>query len=399
MYRLLVLKRILENIILFPFILLGRLFALMKPLKKEYNVFFFFPFYHTGGAENVHAQISKATGGSNSIILFTRKSADSRYMIQFQDSKCDIKNISAFTDNKWLYFLNLIFRGIISGYINKQKKKTIVFNGQCNFGYKLSPWVKKNITQVELIHSFNSFSYIRIPFIQFYRKTIMISRKSIEDHRLLYNRYRIPEVYFENITYIQNGISISKYEQIKKEANNKLTVLYSGRGSKEKRIHLFAQIAQVINTQFPEIQFEILGDVSNYLDISNFSFIKFWGNQFDDEKINSIYQNANILLLTSDTEGFPLVIMEAMAASCAIISTPIGDIPLHIRNEENGFLLQSVTNEKLIIEESVSFILRLHREKELLNQIANTNFIYAQAKFGLKDFKTAYRNLFSDLKN
>ena len=46
---------------------------------------------------------------------------------------------SKFTDHKEFYFLNLIFRGIVSGYINKQKEKPIVFNGQCNFGYKISP--------------------------------------------------------------------------------------------------------------------------------------------------------------------------------------------------------------------------------------------------------------------
>jgi hypothetical protein len=43
---------------------------MISPLKKEYRVFFFFPFYHTGGAEKVHAQIANATGGNDCIIFF-----------------------------------------------------------------------------------------------------------------------------------------------------------------------------------------------------------------------------------------------------------------------------------------------------------------------------------------
>src|SRR5262245_50582939 len=123
MYRLLLIKRMIEDVFIFPFLLMGRLIALLQPSRKEYRVFFFFPFYHTGGAEKVHAQIAKATGGDDCIIFFTKRSVDDRFLAGFRKTHCDIKDISKFTDNKWLYFLNLIFRGIISGYINSQKQK------------------------------------------------------------------------------------------------------------------------------------------------------------------------------------------------------------------------------------------------------------------------------------
>jgi L-malate glycosyltransferase len=65
MYQPLLIKRFLEGIFIFPFLLIGRLVALMSPLKKQYKMFFFFPFYHTGGAEKVHAQIAVANGGND----------------------------------------------------------------------------------------------------------------------------------------------------------------------------------------------------------------------------------------------------------------------------------------------------------------------------------------------
>src|SRR5688572_24051542 len=132
-YKLLLIKRLLEDICMYPLILFGRLLARVKPLPKEYDTFYFFPFYHTGGAEKVHALIAKATGSENCIIYFTRKSHNKGFLELFEDSGCTIKDISNFTDNKWLYFNNIIFRGIISGYINSQQNLPLIFNGQCNF--------------------------------------------------------------------------------------------------------------------------------------------------------------------------------------------------------------------------------------------------------------------------
>ena len=191
-YQLLTFKRNVEHIFIFPFILIGRFLAAIKPNEKEYLIYFFFPFHHTGGAEKIHAQIAQATGGADCIIYFTRKSENDSFLNEFKKSGCTIKDISKFTDNKWLYFLNLIYRGIISGYINNQKIKPFVFNGQCNFAYKISPWVNKSIRQIELLHSFNSFSYIRTPFLRFISKTIMISRKRIDEHFQFYKKINIP---------------------------------------------------------------------------------------------------------------------------------------------------------------------------------------------------------------
>lgn len=213
-------------------------------MKKEYETYYFFPFYHTGGAEKVHALITQATGNTNCIIYFTRKSQDDNFYDDFVKSNCTIKDISNYTDNKFLYFFNLIFRGIVSGHINHQKYKPLVFNGQCNFGYKISPWIKKQIPQVELIHSFNTFSWIRIPFLPFITTTIMISRVRIEDHLRQYEKIRIPAFYKSRIQYIVNGIRLPLTVKEKDFAGT-IKVLYVGRGTEEKRVHLIAKIAEL----------------------------------------------------------------------------------------------------------------------------------------------------------
>jgi hypothetical protein len=219
-----------ENIFIYPFILIGRLLAKLDPLAKEYDIYFFFPFYHTGGAEKVHAQIAKAAGNKNCIIFFTRTSVNKAFLKEFQNSGCDIKDISPIIDKTWLYFLKFIWRGKITSYINNQKKKSIVFNGQSNFGYKISPWIKTDIKQVELIHSFNTFSWIRIPFLPFITQTIMISKLRIEEHLQQYKKLDVPEEFAKRIQFIQNAIELPS-KPCNKNFNANLNVLFVGRGT------------------------------------------------------------------------------------------------------------------------------------------------------------------------
>ena len=146
MFKFLIIKRIIEDVLLYPFILIGRIIAIFTKPDKEYKVYYFFPFYHIGGAEKIHAQVAAATGGPDCIIYFTKKSANDGMLDSFKNSESTIKDISRYTDNKWLYFINLIYRGIISYQVNHQQQTPIVFNGQCNFAYKLSPWIDKRNT-------------------------------------------------------------------------------------------------------------------------------------------------------------------------------------------------------------------------------------------------------------
>lgn len=434
MYRLFLLKRWVEDLLMFPLILLGRFLARLRPLGREYETFFFFPFYHIGGAEKVHAAIAKATGNPNCIIFFTRKSQNDLFYREFQSSGCVMKDVSRYTDNKWIYFVNIIFRGIISGYINGQKKKPLVFNGQCNFGYKISPWIKKDIPQIELIHSLCSFSYIRIPFLPFITRTVMISTIRIQEHLDLYRRFGIPLSLGERIQFIMNGIELperltvnrqpstvnrqpstvnrqplSDKRQPQNEENDRpedrstvigqrLTVLYVGRSTAEKRVDLIAEMAKRMHGKEENITFQFLGEVKDSIpeDLHGYSY--FWGNQGDPEKIDSIYRKAQVLILVSDTEGFPMVVMEAMARGLAVVSTAVGEVPLHVRDGVNGYLVRDFRNREAVVEECMRHILNLHNDSGLLSQMAERNVDYAYKHFGMDRFRREYNELFDRMR-
>lgn len=397
-YRSYILKRKIEDVLLLPFIAIGRLIAFFKPLGKEYETFFFFPFYHTGGAEKVHALITQATGNEDCIIFFTRRSVDDNFYIDFVKSGCTITNIAAYTDNKWIYFMNFVYRGIISGYINRQSKPAIVFNGQCNFGYKLSPWLNKRVAQIELIHSFNTFSWIRLPFLPFITKTVMISKLRIEDHLRQYKQLEVPQKFNTKIEYIVNGIQLPERPSIK-FYEHPLQVLYAGRGTEEKRVYLIAKMAEAAAVKNLPVEFIFMGDVGNAIPAECLSYCKLIGPKKDPLEIEGVYQQAHVVIITSYTEGFPMVIEEGMANGCAILSTPVGDIPYHVKHGYNGFIFSNTGNEALIVEEGIEYLDRLINDTSLLIRMSESNRLYAIENFGLEAFNDKYRQLFNQLRN
>lgn len=398
-YRLYLLKRLLEDLILWPFILLGTAKAKKTPLKEAYDIFFFFPFYHTGGAEKVHAQIAYAFSGKKAIIIFTRKSHNEGFRQLFIDSGHKVLDISSYTDDKSKYWNNLVWRGLVSEHINNQLVKPVVFNGQCNFAYKCSPWIKKDIPQLELIHSFNSFSQIRIPFLPFYRKTVMISQKAISDHRKQYQRIGVPEFYDSKIQYIRNGIPLPENPAPKVFPGLKLKVLYAGRGTPEKRVYLVARIAQQCRAKKLPIDFSYLGDVKPFLEEKLTDTGIFLGNISNTEEVNNVYRNADILIITSSEEGFPMVVMEAMSFGCIILATPVGDLPVHIQNEQQGFLFSTVDDEEKIVSEAIDYVEKLLINPSLCIKISADNMVYAREHFGLSKFEEAYQQLVNSVKN
>lgn len=397
-YKHYILKRSIEDIFIYPFIVIGRGIAWIKPMKEAYETFFFFPFYHTGGAEKVHAMVTQATGNKNCIIYFTRKSHDKNFYNDFVKSGCTIKDISKYTDNKFLYFINLIFRGMITGYINTQKKPPLVFNGQCNFGYKISPWVKQQIPQIELIHSFNTFSWIRIPFLPFISKTIMISRVRIEDHIKQYKKTGIPDTYISKIQYIVNGISLPQNLK-EKDFTQNIKVLYVGRGTAEKRVQLIAKMAEQAAKKKLPVEFMFMGDVKEAIPQELAPYCQLLGHKSDEHEIDETYQQSHIVMITSSTEGFPLAIEEGMARGCAVIATPVGDIPIHVKNNTNGFLFTSVTDELLIIIEAVNWLTLLSNNRALLKEMGARNMDYAHKNFSIEAFNKSYRELFNQLRS
>ncbi len=384
-YNSIQIKNKIEHCLIFPLIVLGKCCFHLFGTKSSFDVYFFFPFYHTGGAERVHAAVARAVKNKKCVIFFTRKSVNDTQYNDFKSTGHTLNDVSKFTDNKWLYFVNIFMRGYYAAQINSNATKCVVFNGQCNFAYKIAPWVA--VKQVELIHSFNSFSYIRVPYIKYYSKTVMISHVKIVTHEQYYKATNAPRLCYDNTIYIGNATSVP--EQLAPKPNDKLRILYVGRNSPEKRLHIILEIAaQLQNAK--SIEFVFMGITKGELPASaNCTFL---GNISDVDEINKIYHLCNVVMVTSDTEGMPLCIIEGMAMGCAVIATAVGDIPLHINNEV-GLLVNELNDETKIKYEILNFISEISNDEDKLMLLQKNSFEYAEQSFGLTDFNYQYNML------
>lgn len=126
-----------------------------------------------------------------------------------------------------------------------------------------------------------------------------------------------------------------------------------GRLSEEKNQKLLIEAFSQIAEKYPDYQVEFYGDgplkdiLQKLIDDKGLSLqIKLMGRK---DNIQEHIGNAEIFVLTSDSEGMPNALLEAMALGIACIATdcPIGGPAFIIDNEQNGILLPLNDVEKM----------------------------------------------------
>jgi L-malate glycosyltransferase len=398
LFRLLLLKRYMEDLLIFPFVWAGRKKSRTFIPNKDYDVFFFFPTYQTGGMEKIHTQLAHLTCGRRVLIVFTRRSQNDGFLSFFRAAGHDIVDISNITENRTFFWRNMYVRGLFSGYINQQQQPVVVVNGQSNFAYKLSRWLKKDIHQIELIHHFPQVSGVRVPFIPFYEYSINGSVTAEKNVHQQYQTLGIASKFNPRVRHIPNGIALPEIRVGRRFTGNSVRVLVVGHSRAGKRVRLAASIAREARKTGLNIIMTFVGDVEQELTEDNRRHDVYCGNVTDPEQLANLYRNsADVLLITSEEEGMPLVMMEAMARGSVIIATPVGDIPRHITAGRNGYLFSSATDEQQIIREGVEFFRQLLSDPVLFEKMAERNLEQAYSSYGLAGFEEAFHSLIETL--
>jgi glycosyltransferase involved in cell wall biosynthesis len=76
--------------------------------------------------------------------------------------------------------------------------------------------------------------------------------------------------------------------------------------------------------------------------------ISFLGWQ-DQEMLGALYQKSRTLLLTSQTEGLPMVVIEAMTHKKPVFVTDVGDLAWLVRSGKDGFVVPYGETEKMAL--------------------------------------------------
>ncbi|KYC45396.1 MAG: Trehalose synthase [Candidatus Methanofastidiosum methylothiophilum] len=121
-------------------------------------------------------------------------------------------------------------------------------------------------------------------------------------------------------------------------------ISFIGRLTYVKRLDIFFKVISEVVKEIPWIKVAIIGDgedLEKYKSLvkelsldKNVIFLGFRKN------INELINKSKILLLTSESEGMPSVIIESMACGVPVISSDVGDIGDIVQDGKNGFLIE-----------------------------------------------------------
>ena len=158
-------------------------------------------------------------------------------------------------------------------------------------------------------------------------KIINCSLKSIELHK--------QAGFYDNFAYIPNGINIdsSDHKLIESQKNKEFTVGHVGRYDPAKNHALFISSFNSFNKKHTQsrcimagtgISYENVVFKNKYAHLINASFTLL-GQVHNRNDLFDIYKKMDCLVLSSITEGFPNVLIEAMSCGVPCISTDVGD--------------------------------------------------------------------------
>lgn len=146
----------------------------------------------------------------------------------------------------------------------------------------------------------------------------------------------------KKIQIVKNSIDIDLYNicESKKKKGRSINLLFVGRLSKNKGVLGIIESLKYIDYIDYHLNIVGAGEELNKLEemVSKnrlTSKVSFLGKKTGIDLIN-IYNDSDILIMNSCTEGTPMVILEAMASSIPTITTPVGNIPNIIKENYNG---------------------------------------------------------------
>lgn len=192
---------------------------------------------------------------------------------------------------------------------------------------------------------------------------------------------------------IPNPITIPEnYIPQKKEK----TIIYVGRiDYNQKRVIRIVKIWEKVFRVFPDWKLKIVGDgpekekLEAFVVRENIKNLSFEGFQSPIE----YYKKASILLLTSEYEGFGLVVLEGM--KFGVVPIVYGSYPaIHdiVENNKTGFITRIPYSEKEIIK----YLKYLMQNEETLKTMSNQAIIQS-SKFALDVIVSKWNNLFDSL--
>ncbi|MGQ4832781.1 MAG: glycosyltransferase family 4 protein [Candidatus Asgardarchaeia archaeon] len=185
---------------------------------------------------------------------------------------------------------------------------------------------------------------IRFAFIRILKNAKNVATNSIEVYQQLRNLGI-------NVIFLPTYIALNKFE-CKRELfqDDKVKFLYVGRFDKEKGIEVLLKVIPKLIAKSKAFEFYFVGHGQYEGEIKKLAHmykeVKYVGF-VDNKEMPKWYNETDVLVLPSLTEGMPAVILEAMACKRLVVASSVGSIPFLLKNGNFGLLVPSDDEQSL----------------------------------------------------
>jgi glycosyltransferase involved in cell wall biosynthesis len=256
-------------------------------------------------------------------------------------------------------------KGLTGWKLLKEKQKGAKFPPICInvHGYEYYQKAASFRNKLEQIMLRPAFKYINTHADFIYSYGWPIS-KIIRDH--------IPNL-SHRIIEIPTGVEAEIIRQGPMGVNRTRNFVFIGRYERRKGVPELLEAIRRIDSQF-DFRFHFIGEIPENLKIktSNVIYHGLLGSKW---QIKEVLEDCDILVCPSFAEGMPNVILEGMAAGCAIIASNVGAVPLMV-SESNGWMVEAGSVDDLAAKLVLSINLNddelLEKKEKSLEMINNT---------------------------
>lgn len=267
-----------------------------------------------------------------------------------------------------------------------------------NHDYRLScvaPELPADVGIVGILHSDDPEHYKHVRRVGRYWNRIVAVSSTVA-HEI----HEREPAFSERVAVIPYGVSVPS-RCSKDFQNTTLRLVYAGRlVQHQKRVMDLARVGKSLAQKGTDFQFTVVGEGEerNRLETAAQSliqngFMQFLGQRSHSDVL-SLFDQSHVFVLTSDFEGMPLAMMEAMARGCVPVVTDVeSGVPQLIDHGKNGYVVSPGDIEAL-----TKYIHELGDNRQRLKTFSRrSRATIRDGGFTTEDMAKHYVRLFEDV--
>lgn len=184
-------------------------------------------------------------------------------------------------------------------------------------------------------------------------------------------------IYDHDIAIVPNGIDLKEYTSelpVQNVEGSRKRILFVGRLHPVKGAHYLLGAMSTVHRELPEAKLVLVGDGEEREHLETLTdnlgireCVEFAG-RVPHERVQDYMNQAEVFVISSLSEGFPVTILEAMACGLPVVATRVGGVPDIIEDGANGCLIDTKDQEQI-----AEAVLKLLQDEQLWKEMSDNN--------------------------